>query len=200
MNVCTYRGSWPLLAMAGMGCFLACAPKSVVKANASTDSALRRIYLAPFEGDTGSVIRKAMGHALLDKGVTLVDRPQRADAVLLGTVVEYNPEKKLMVFLGNANAVSPNGQTQPVSNPVVTTNTNLVTAQGLIQGQENMQIASGIASVVVSLRLQHNRNGAIVWVDEYGYEGLDIQRALQVVAGTLAQSLQRALSQFKKES
>jgi hypothetical protein len=200
MNIRLHVGGWPLLVISGIGLFTACTPKSVVQASTPGVPVLRRIYVNAFEGDTGSTITKEMEHALLANGVTVVDRPQKADAVLLGTVVEYNPDKKLMVYLGNANSVGSNGQSQAVTNPVVTSNATQVTAQGLIQSQENMQIASGIASVVLSLRLQQSPHGGIVWVDEYSYESLDIQRALRVVAGTLAQSLQRALSQMKKGS
>lgn len=178
-------------------CISGCAPTATIKPGYDF-SRIRSLSVAKFEGEGGPAVSNELLRELVGSRLEVSDRSKGADATLSGAVTEYKPSQKLLVFLGNTHTVSPNGQTIVVSNPVVSLSGTQVTSQGPAFGLDNTQVITVSASVGVIARLVDVRTGSVVWSDEYSYEGLDVQGALQAVAGSLVRSLQRALPSLQK--
>ncbi len=127
-----------------------------------------------------------------------IDQPQArqradADAVLTGSVTDYKPSQKLMVLIGNTHRHGANGQTLVVTNPVVSLSGSEVTNEGPAFGLPDAQVISVSATVGVIAHVVDVRTGDVVWSDEFSYEGMDVQSALQATVSSLVGSLGKVM-------
>ena len=173
-------------------CLSACAPKAAIKP-AFVMSKVHRVAVLPFDGNGGPSVANEFIRQLLANGFEVSDRTQGVDAVLSGAVTVYKPGDKLMVVLGHTTTVNGAGQTVDVANPVVSLNGSQVTAGS--PSMPNSQIVAVNASVEVTAKLSHAASGNVIWGDEFSYEGLEVQDAVQVVVDSLVKSLHRMITQ-----
>lgn len=162
-------------------------------------SKIKRVSVAPFSGPGGSAVSDEFVRLLVGTGLEITDAKHRGDAVLNGSVTEYKPGDKLMVFLGDTSLVAPNGQTVVINNPIMNLSGSQVSSQGPALGVPNAQVVSVSATVGVIVRLVESSTGNVIWADSMNYEGLDIQSALQGTVGALTRSLGRILPQMKSQ-
>ncbi len=192
--------TWPLfLAFLFSLLIMSCAsPRMSVKPGYDF-SKIRKISVANFAGNGGAAVSDEFVRMLVGSKLEITDAKHRGDVVLNGSVTEYRPSDKLMVFLGDTSLVSPGGQTVVMNNPIVALSGSQVTPQGAAMGVPNAQVVSVSATVGVIARLVDQTTGAVVWADSISYEGLDIQSALQGTVGSLVRSLARVMPQMGKE-
>lgn len=172
-------------------CLLAwtgCATKVVVKPGFDF-SKIHRVAVLPFEGPGGPTVTNEFVRQLLASGLDVADRARGVDAVLSGTVIDYRPNNPLMVFLGLASIPVPGSQPVVVTNPVVSAGGIQVTPKGTAFGLPNAQMVTVNVSVGIHARLSDSASGRAVWAQDYSYEALDAQGAIQAVASTLVKSL-----------
>ena len=157
-------------------------------------SKIHRVAVLPFEGNGGPAVTNEFIRQLLAAGFEVSDRAPGADAVLSGVVTVYKPGEKLMVVLGHTSTVNAAGQTVDVANPVVSLNGSQVTSKSPAFGVPSSQIVAVDASVEVTAKLTHSASGNIIWGDEFSYEELDVQGAVQAVVDSLVSSLHRVMT------
>jgi hypothetical protein len=150
---------------------------------------IQRISVHPFEGPGGPAVTDEFVRQLVGTSLEVTDQKHSGDVILTGSVTDYKPTTKLMVFLGNTSVLTPGGQAVVVSNPVVSVGGSQVTPEGPALGLPNTQVVSVSATVGVIARLVDSSTGNIVWSDTYTYEGLDTTSALDAVIGSLLKSL-----------
>jgi TolB-like protein len=173
-------------------CLVGCAPKPAIKPVFAM-SKVHRVAVLPFEGNGGSSVANEFIWQLLADGFEVSDRTQGVDAVLSGAVTMYKPGDKLMVVLGHTSTVNAAGQTVEVVNPVESLNGSQVMAGShAVQNSQNVAVN---ASVEVTAKLTHAASGNVIWGDEYSYEGLEVQDAVQAVVDSLVKSLRRMITQ-----
>ena len=122
--------------------------------------------------DPGNAIEHEFIRQWSHPAVALSERALGAEAVLSGTVTEYKPNEKLLVVLGTATIVAPNGASVVQSNPVIALSMNPAASPRWAVGN-HPQIVSELAIVGLQLRLVDARSGALLWRDETSYEQLD---------------------------
>lgn len=156
-------------------------------------SKVNRVAVQPFGGSGGEAVTSEFVRQLVGTRLSVSDRKKGADVVLTGSVTDYRPGDKMMVFLGDTSTTNPNGQTVVVTNPVVSLSGTQVTSQGAAMGVPNSQVLSVSASVGIIARLIDSKTGDVVWSDVYSYEGMDVQSAMQAVVGSLVRSLAKVV-------
>ena len=163
--------------------FFGCAAQPVVVNPAFDFSKVRRISVAPFDGQGGQAVSDELVRQLVGTGIEVTDARHAGDVVLRGSVIEYKTNNQLMVFLGDDNpVVSPSSQATP---------------EGIPLSAHKAPVASVLASVGIQTRLTDASN-RIVWADSYSYEGLDLPTALGATVGSLMRSLKRVVPQMRK--
>jgi hypothetical protein len=165
----------------------------VVQAPTPPKPKIRRIAVAPIKGNAGPQISNELVRQLVAAGVHVSEKAESADAVLTASIIDYRPASKTLVFLGEMSSVTPGGQAQTISNPVVSFTNSQALTEGPALSLKNTQIVSVSATVGVSARLVESSTGNPVWADESTYEALDVAGALQAVASNLTKSLERAV-------
>ncbi len=159
-------------------------------------SKIKRISVAPFTGIGGAAVSDEFVRILVGSRLEITDAKHPGDATLMGSVTEYRPSDKLMVFLGDTALMAPGGQTIIMNNPIVSLSGSEVTPQGPAMGVPNAQVVSVSATVGAIVRLVDSATGNTVWADSMSYEGLDLQSALQGTVGSLVRSLSRVIPQM----
>lgn len=194
------RRAQVLCALLSALCFLsACvSPRMTVKQGYDF-SKIKKVSVAAFAGPGGDAVSDEFVRHLVGSGLEITDAKHAGDVVLNGSVTEYRPSDKLMVFLGDTSLMGPNGQTVVLNNPIVSLSGTQVTSQGPAMGVPNTQVVSVSATVGVIARLVDTATGNVVWADSMSYEGLDIQSALQGTIGSLVRSLGRVIPQMAKK-
>jgi hypothetical protein len=162
---------------------MGCATKQVVVNPAFDFSKVRRISVAPFDGQGGPAATDELVRELVGTGVEVTDARHAGDVILRGSVVEYKSNNQVMVFLGD-------------DNPVVSASSP-ATPEGTAQDAHKSPVASIYASVGIQARMTDPSN-RMVWAGSYSYEGLDLPSALAAVAGALTKSIARVLPQMNR--
>jgi len=171
---------------------MGCATKMTVKPGYDF-SAIQRISMGPFQGQGGSAISNEFIRQLVGTRVSITEQVSGADVVLSGSVTEYKPGNKLLVFLGESTVPGANGQTVVVTNPVVSLSGSGITPEGAAMGLRNTQVVSVSATVGVIAQLKDAKTGDVVWADSYSYEGLDTASATESVISSLVKSLRKVI-------
>ncbi len=181
-------------------CFLsACASPRMAVKQGYDFSKINRISIAPFSGTGGNAVSDEFVRLLVGTGVEITDTKHPADVILNGSVTEYKPSDKLMVFLGDASVMNSAGQSVILNNPIVSMSGTQVMPQGMAMGVPNAQVVSVSATVGIIARLVDAKTGSMVWADSMSYEGLDINSALQGTVGTLVRSMGRVMPQINRK-
>lgn len=174
---------------------LGCASKPVV--TAAPVSPVKRIALLPFTGEGSAEATRAFLQALKGGGLEVVTDQSKADALVAGIVSEYQPRRKSTIFLGTT-LIRPGGEASTKSaNPIFSLHSSQNVAQISAMNPGIPQMVAENAVVGLVIRLQDPSHRRLLWADEFVYEALDVPSALQVVAATLARSLQRAALELK---
>lgn len=138
--------------------------------------------------NSGAVIANAFMRELLLRGFAVkISDSDSADAVLMGNVSEYQPNRRYLIKVDNKQNAA--AQTIVIQQPIELggSNTyNLGSAFGL--GDDNRIIVSN-ATVGISAYLKDIRTGEIVWSNAYTYEGLDLNTAVEGAVRYLLGSL-----------
>jgi hypothetical protein len=181
-------------------CFLSgCASSRMTVKPGYDFSKIKKISVGSFVGPGGSAVSDEFVRLLIGSGISIVDAKHTGDVTLSGSVTEYRPGDKLMVFLGDTSVAGANGQTVVMNNPIINLSGSQVSPLGPAMGVPNTQVVSVSATVGVIARLVDTPTGSVVWADSLSYEGLDIQSALQGTVGSLVRSLSRVLPQVPKK-
>lgn len=173
--------------------FSSCAvPRAAVKPGFDF-SKIKSVKIGEFSSaasqpNSGAVIANAFMGELLQKGfVVRTSDSDSADAVLMGNVSEYQPNRRYLIKVDSRQNTT--AQTVIVQQPIELggSNTyNLGSAFGL--GDDNRIIVSN-ATVGISAYLKDTRTGEIVWSNSYTYEGLDLNTAVEGAVRYLLGSL-----------
>ncbi|OQA91155.1 MAG: hypothetical protein BWY26_01145 [Elusimicrobia bacterium ADurb.Bin231] len=166
------------------------ASRVVVKKNFNFSS-IKKVAVLKFSGSGGEAVSNEIIRQLLGAGIGVVDRTDSlfiqdlksldVDAVISGSVVEFNPSSKLLVFKDKGNLILTD-RTVPISGTTVLPSVNAF-------GLEDANVFSVSASVSVSAKMLHAHSGEVVWSDSRSYEGLDINTAIEIVVNAFRKSL-----------
>jgi hypothetical protein len=155
-------------------------------------SRIRTVRIGDFSSvgqapNSGAVVANEFIRQLLAAGYSVTDSNE-ADVVLIGTVNEYQPNRRYLINTGQGNG---DRRVVVMQQPVELSGNNaydLGSAFGL--GDDNKIIVSN-ATVGVSAYLKDEKNGEIIWSNSYSYEGLDMSTALDGTVRYLLRSLPR---------
>jgi len=153
---------------------------------------VKRVALGTFQGaQGGGPVGQEFVRQLLDAGFIVTAQAQNADVVLSGTVTDFRPADKMLVFLGTATFPGPGGKSVEVTNPIVSGMAQTADATALALPKTQMVTES--ASVGVSAQLNDAQTKELVWSNAYSYEGLNMPSAIQTVARSLVRSIRRQI-------
>jgi len=154
---------------------------------------VEKVYVEEFKSvsneaysNSGAVVRDAFVLELLRRGYKVLSDPSSADAVISGSVMTYNPEKRYIIMLqkpGEKRIVNQQLTEIPGSNVY-----SFGSAFGL---KEDNQILVSNAIVGVAANMRDARTGEVVWSNDFTYEGLDLASALSGVASYLIKTIPR---------
>jgi TolB-like protein len=161
-------------------------------------SKVRRISVAPFEGQGGQAVSDEFVRELVGKGRVVTDVHHPGDVILKGLVTDYKANSALMVFLGNTSLVTPAGRTVTVDDPVLSLSASRVSPEGTVIANPGGQIAAVSARVEVTAHLFAASSGNLLWTGNFSYEALDIPHALEAVVASLTEALERLLAAGKR--
>ncbi|MBI3292125.1 MAG: hypothetical protein HYZ73_04865 [Elusimicrobia bacterium] len=187
-----------------------CAPTASVKPGYDF-SAVRRVAVLAFEGEGGATVADEWVRQLLRVGVEVVERRQleallreqaitpedapdtlqRAgqllgvDTLITGTVSEFVPAQRLLVFLGKQSSSG----SVVVTHPVVPLSGSNARTTGSVFGLKDSEVVSVSATVGASARMVDVKTGGVVWASNASYEGVDIQSATETVVLTFLNTL-----------
>lgn len=133
---------------------------------------------APNQANSGAVIANEFVRQLLAMGyiVKTSENDGSADAVLMGSVTEFQPNRRYLIQQQPAGG---RNRTVVVNPPIElggTSTYDLGTAFGL---GENSKIVVSNATIGVTAYLRDNASGDVVWSNTYSYEGLDLNSAME---------------------
>lgn len=192
------------------GCLGGCAPQAAVKPGYDF-AAVRRLAVLTFEGEGGASVSDEWVRQLVRAGVEVVERQQldailrehsldteaapdalqRAgrllgvDAIVTGSVTEFLPAQRLLVFLDQKGATG----TVVVTHPIVPLSGSSVRTTGPAFGLKGSEIVSVSATVASSARMVDAKTGGVVWASNYSYEGADTLSATEAVVTSFLNSL-----------
>ncbi len=167
--------------------------KPVTTASPATVLPIHRLAVLPFSGTGGSALAHELIRQMLPLGLTISENPKEADVLLSGSMTDYKPNNKRMIFLGQSTTVSVSGQTIAVSNPVASLSGNQTAPVDAGFGLNGSRVVWVSATVGAVVRLTDRRSGNVLWAGEYAYESLDLDSASKAVAEVLLHSLQSML-------
>jgi hypothetical protein len=153
----------------------------------------------PFDGPGGGAATDEFVRELVGTGITVSDAKHSGDVILRGTVTDYKPNTPLMIFLGNTTLVTSNGQAATVDNPVIISNAASSVPEGVAPGAHSAQVVSVIATVSMEVTLVDASTKTPLWRGNQSYEGLDLTQTLQVVVGSLNQSLAKVIPRMRQK-
>jgi hypothetical protein len=177
-----------VLCISLVGLMASCASMPVETPQANVP-AIESVYLEPFTGGFGKEFTQEIRRQLGAMGIALAAKEESADATLGGSVIDYRPNQKLMIFLGTTQTVNSLGEAAMLTNPIVSTG-----GSQALQQNTNTQIVTTQASLGIMARMVDRRSGKPVWSAQILYEGFDAQSVSRSVAESLARSIQTKLS------
>lgn len=177
----------------GLLVFGGCATKRATPEKAKVDlTKIKKIAVSPFSGPSGKAMADEMVRQLIAQSITVVDPTKNPDAILIGTVGDFRPANKQLVYLGSVAVPVAEGKTVTVTNPVLS-QTSAPLAPETLPRSPNAPMVSVHASLSAVAKLAHASSGEILWAYGTSYEALDTSTAMQAVSATLVQSLQTVL-------
>ncbi len=187
--------------------YSACIPSDVAIKQDYNFNVIRTVGVSEFSSantntSSGKIVQEAFARYLLSKGIDvkiinsqrgdeLVSaRVSKVDVLITGTVTQYSPDQKYLVYLGEDNKDT-SSQKVVVSIPTITevSGANVYgwgRAYG-VQGQSELILTS--ASVGVSATMIDTITGTVIWSNSYAYEGLDVNSALEGLVRFMFRSL-----------
>ncbi|MFA5858049.1 MAG: hypothetical protein WC955_03180 [Elusimicrobiota bacterium] len=153
---------------------------------------------------SGKIVQDAFVRYLLSKGVDVkIVNTKTGDeltnarlagvtVLITGSVIEFQPDRKYLVYLGEDN--SPNTQkVVHVSSQLTEIPGSNIYGRGPAFGVEGKsEILVSNATVGVSANMIDTQTGSVIWSNNYVYEGLDLQGTLD----GLVRYLMRTLKSF----
>jgi hypothetical protein len=153
-------------------------------------SQIKRMALGRFEGQGGDAVGHEFVRQLVAAGFAVTDQQQNAEVVLSGTVTDYRPSDKMLVFIGTAKFPGAKDQPIEVTNPIVNSAAPTdISALGL----PKIQVVAVSAGVAVDARLVDVKTGETVWANSDSYEGLTMPSAIQTMTTALVRSIRRVI-------
>ncbi len=187
--------------------FQGCAPRSAILKGYDF-TRIKRIAVLDFSGQevsSGKIVADEFVRQFMYRGIDVVDRKTveedtrkktnflrslkddlGIDAIVGGTVTEYTPSQKFIVFLGSQNSTG-----VVMVNPMVPIGGKTVYSEGTAFGLPDSQIITVSATIGVSANLVDTSTGQVVWSGNYTYEGLDIMTATENLVAYLLKSLDK---------
>ncbi|MFH1260026.1 MAG: hypothetical protein ABII74_09535 [Elusimicrobiota bacterium] len=188
--------------------FQGCAPRAAILQGYDF-TRIKRIAVLDFSGqevNSGKIVADEFVRQFMYRGIDVVDRKTAGedtrkktnflkslkddlgiDAIVQGTVTEYMPSQKFIVFLGSQNSTG-----VVALNPMVPIGGKTVYSEGTAFGLPDSQIVTVSATIGVSANLVDTSTGQVVWSGNYTYEGLDIMTATENLVAYLLKSLDKA--------
>ena len=173
--------------------FIGCGgTRSVVKKGFDFSN-IKKVAVLRFTGAGGEVISNEFMKQFLSAGISVIDRTDitsvvdtkslNVDAVVSGTVAEFNPSSKMLVFKDKGNVI--------ISDKVYPISGTTVVPSGSAFGIEDANVYSVSASVAVSAKMLDATNGEVIWSGSNSYESLDLTSAASAVVSSLKGSLKQ---------
>ena len=151
-------------------------------------AAVRRVAVMPFDGDSGSAVTNEMVRRLLAAGLAVSKTAGGVDAVINGTVGDYNPNNKVLIFIGKVK-LPVQDESVEVSNPVISVSSPDQKAATFAVNAQTPQMVGAYASVDVTVRMSDPKTGKPVWLGEASYEAVEpagaVRSAVSILVGAL---------------
>jgi cytochrome c biogenesis protein ResB len=172
-----------------------CAPTRVAYKTEYDFSRIRSVGVVSFTSEkagVGTIVRDEFVRQLVSRGIEVkmfekLEEIKEVDVALTGTVTQYLPDRKYLVYLGPETAE----QTIYVSQPIEVGSANVYGWGGAFGVEGESQILLTNATVGVSAQIVDLATGEVVWANSYSYEGLDIQSTTERVVSYLLRSLEK---------
>jgi len=174
-----------------LSAFTGCATTKTVIKKGFGFSGIKKVAVLKFSGNGGDAVANEFIRQFLSSGVNVIDKTSAetvadlksfgVDAIISGSVVEFNPSNKLLVFKEKGDIVI-SDRAYPISGTTVM-------PSGSAFGIEDANVYSVSASVSVSAKITDTATGEVVWSGSESYEALDISTAVGLVVASLKKSL-----------
>jgi len=173
--------------------FISCASTKTVVKKGFNFSGIKKVAVLKFSGNGGDAVSNEFIRQFLASGINVIDKTDveviadakslGVDAIISGSVVEFNPSNKLLIFKEKGDIV--------ISDRVYPISGTTVMPSGSALGLEDANVYSVSASVSVSAKMTDTATGEIVWSDSNSYEALDINTAVGLIVSSFKKSFKR---------
>jgi hypothetical protein len=164
----------------------------VVKTEAFDFANVHRVCVVPFHGPGGDLVTNEFVRQLVASGLTVSKTSEHVDAILSGTVTDYRPNNKVLIFVGKVK-IPAHEETVEISNPVVSPGGPDENTQSLAFGTQLPQLVGSFGSINVTAVLSSPITQKPVWANDASYEALEATGAVQPAVHTLVLLLQKAI-------
>ncbi|MCL2485029.1 MAG: DUF799 domain-containing protein [Endomicrobia bacterium] len=161
--------------------FMSCASNRAVIKQDFDFSAIRTVRVGNFSpannvlSSSGDAVQSAFIRQLLARGfMVVVDPNAPADAVIQGSVLTFQPERRFLVRTSDNRRP---GHWHGWGSDAIEVGGSNVYDLGPAFGMDGRVIASN-ATVGISAHMTDVRTGKVVWSISFSYEGLDLNSAL----------------------
>jgi hypothetical protein len=163
---------------------------AVVKIPAFQFDHVQRISVTPFHGPGGDLVTNEFVRQLLASGVAVSKTNENVDAILSGTVTEYRPNNKVLIFIGKVK-IPVHDEAAEISNPVVSPSGPDEATQSLAFGTQLPQMVGSFGSINVTAVLSDPATKRPVWANDASYEALEATGAVEPAVRTLVLLLRK---------